>query len=595
MLPSDTQLHLVNDIDTAYAMKRWLSEDRGREVLGLDTETTGLTWLKPNDGLRLVQIGDHRTGWAVPWDQWGGAVMEVLNDWSGPIALHNAAFDVKFMKTFAGWKPPWHRLHDTMIMSRIMRPGKPAGLKPLSVELVDPRADAGAAQLKAAMSSEGWGWDTIPVDYAAFWAYGALDPVLTAHLWSTFRADVHFPEVYDLEMAVLRVCSEMEERGARIDVDYCKKKQIELEQYVDKLKKWGTDELGFSLGSSVQLVKYFQSVGAQITMVTPSGAPSANAEQLEIFENHDDPQVHTIARAALNMRRADKLRSTYFENFISGNVDGFIHPSINTMGAVTGRMSCSNPNLQNLPSNSPVVKHAFIPREGNAILSSDLDQVEFRIFACYSGDRGLQETFLRADENNSDAFTEIGRELYSDPNMQKSDPRRALIKTYIYAKLFGASTEKQAKSAGVPVSEMKNFANLINSRFPGMETFQRGLIDTVQKRERDTGEGFVITPTTSRRLPVERDKAYKAVNYAIQSSAADVFKRNLVKLDSAGLGELLVVPVHDEIILDVPKGDFAEVAQITKDCMTTVEGWEVPLSGDISGPYNRWGEKYEKG
>jgi DNA polymerase-1 len=594
VLPGDIELHLVDNIDAAYAMKRWLSEDRGREVLGLDTETTGLTWLKPGDGLRLVQIGDHHTGWAVPWDQWGGAVMECLNAWEGDIALHNLAFDTKFLKTFAGWKPPWHRLHDTMLMSRIMLPGQPAGLKPLSVKLIDPRSDAGAAQLKAAMSSEGWTWATIPVDYKPFWAYGALDPILTAHLWSYFRADQHFPEVYDLEMATLRVCSEMEERGINIDVDYCARKERELGEYVETMKKWGQSELGLSLGSSAQLVRYFQSVGAQITMRTPSGAPSCNAEQLEIFLEHPDPKVSTVAKAALDMRKADKLRGTYFENLINDNVGGIIHPSINTMGAITGRMSCSNPNLQNLPSNSPTVKNAFIPSEGNVILSSDLDQVEFRLFACYSGDEGLQNTFRRADENKSDAFTEIGRELYSDPDMKKSDPRRALIKTYIYAKLFGASTEKQAKSAGVSVSTMKEFADTITARYPGMETFQRSLIDTVQKRERDEKGGYIITPTTKRRLPVERDKAYKAVNYVIQSSAADVFKRNLVKIDAAGLGELLRVPVHDEIIMDVPRQDYDEVAHIVQGCMTTVEGWAVPLTGDISGPYTSWGKKYEK-
>jgi DNA polymerase-1 len=573
-------------------MKRWLGERREIDVLGLDTETTGLTWLKPNDGLRLVQIGDHKTGWAVPWDQWGGAAMECINAWDGQIALHNAAFDVKFMKKYAGWKVPWDRLHDTMIMSRIMRPGKAAGLKPLSVELVDPRADAGADYLKKAMSDNGWNWATVPVDLKEFWAYGALDPVLTAHLYSIFRADLAFPEVYDLEMATLRICSEMEERGARIDEEYCEQQMKRLDEFVDNSRKWGEEQLGISIGSSHQLVKYFTSQGAEITMKTPGGALSANAEQLELFLTHPNVRVSKVAEIALNARKAEKIKSSYFKTFLTENINGFVHPQINTMGAVTGRMSIRTPALQTLPKGDAVVRNAFIAREGNKLLSSDLDQVEFRLFSCFSEDAALQEAFHRADRTGSDAFTEIGRDLYNDPNMQKGDKRRGIIKTYIYSKLFGAGLDKQAKSANVSVETMKDFSVEINAKYPGMEPFQRSLIDQVGKRERVEGEGYVITPTTRRRLPIESGKGYKAVNYVIQSSAADIFKKNLVKIDAAGLGEYMLVPIHDEIVLDVPVDMVTEVQSVVKECMTTTEGWAVPLTGDISNATDRWGDRY---
>src|SRR5690606_32028615 len=153
-----------------------------------------------------------------------------------------------------------------------------------------------------------------------------------------------------------------------------------------------------------------------------------------------------------------------------------------------------------------VVRKAFIAREGNLLLSSDLDQVEFRIFSCFSEDAALQDAFHRADATGSDAFTEIGRELYNDPHMQKEDKRRGVVKTYIYSKLFGAGLEKQAQSAKVTVDEMKAFADLMNKRYPGMEPFQQDLINKVNQRARAEGEGYVITPTTGRRLPIEPDK-----------------------------------------------------------------------------------------
>lgn len=591
-LPADTQLYLVNDIDTAWEMKRWLGERRETDVLGLDTETTGLSWLKPGDGLRLVQIGDERTGWAIPWELWGGVAMEVLKSWKGDIALHNAAFDVKFFREYSDWDIPWHRIHDTMIMARIMRPGKRAGLKPLSVELVDPRADAGADFLKKAMSDNGWTWANIPVDLKEYWAYGALDPILTVHLYNHFRADKHFPQVYDLEMNTLRICEGMESRGARIDEEYCKQQLVALEKTVEDIKQWGLSVPGIALGSSLQLVKFFESEGANITQRTPKGAPSANADQLKLFLDDPNPKVAKVAEMALAARKAEKIASSYFEGFLRENIDGFVHPQINTMGAITGRMSIQSPALQTLPKGDAIVRKAFIAREGNLLLSSDLDQVEFRIFSCFSDDAALQDAFHRADSTGSDAFTEIGRELYNDPNMAKEDKRRGVVKTYIYSKLFGAGLEKQAKSARVTIEEMKAFANLMNSRYPGMEPFQQDLINKVNQRARAEGEGYVITPTTGRRLPIEADKAYKAINYVIQSSAADIFKMNLAKIDAAGLGEYMLVPVHDEIVLDVPANMVAEVQHTVKDCMTTTEGWAVPLSGDISEATRAWGDRY---
>lgn len=591
-IPNNTSLRLVQTIEDAFDMKRWLSEDRNREVIGLDTETSGLSAYTPGARLRMIQLGDYNNGWAVPWDQWGGVAMECLNAWQGPIALHNAPFDIKFLEKFAGWKPPWHRLHDTMIHSKIMRPGQPATLKGNGERFVDPRTKAGQEKLDEAFKRGGYTWDTVPIGLEAYWAYAALDPVVTAHLWKHDRADLAYPEVYDLEMATLRICATMEARGARIDLNYCVKKRDELEEYTDNLKKRGQEEFGLMLSSSQQLVEYFQNNNARFTMLTPKGQPSANAEQMELFSIDSDPKVSTLAKWVLEMRKADKLRGSYFENFLNNHIDGVVHPSINTMGAITGRMSINNPALQTLPSGDSVVRSAIIPREaGNLMAMCDLDQVEFRFFSILSNDVGLQQTFIRADETGSDAFTEIGREVYNDPTMQKKDKRRALVKTYIYSSLYGASIKKQAISAGVPVEVMQGVSDKMNSRFPGMTAFQQSMMNKVGQRVRAEGEGYIITPTTGRRLPVEADKAYKATNFAIQSSCADIFKQNLVKLDGAGLLDNLVAPVHDEIILDAPESDIHEVMQTAHECMTNT-AFAVPLTAGVDGPFTNWGGKY---
>lgn len=592
-LSPKTQVRLVNTIDDAMDMKRWLSDDRNRSCIAIDTETNTTKPYAKDAKLRLVQMGDTLSGWSVPWEQWGGVFMECLDSWQGEIAAHNLPFDAKFLKRFANWEIPWHRTHDTAIMGRIMYPGQSAKLKDMGEKYIDPRFKIGEQKLKEAFKKGGWDYGTIPLELEIYWAYGALDTIGTAHLFDFLRADLKYPKVYDLEMGTQRVCFNMEDRGARINLDYCYKQRDALEKYVNELKEYGQNRFGVNLGSSDQLVDFFKKRDMKFTIFTDSGAESADKEQLEYFTLEKDPEVKMLARTALDMRKADKLRGSYFETFIENEVDGIVHPNINTMGAVTSRMSITGPALQTLPSKDALVRKAIIPREGNVMAMSDLDQVEFRFFSVLAEDHDLQQTFIRADEIGSDAFTEIGREVYSDPDMQKSDVRRALVKTYIYSSLYGASIKKQAISAGVELEVMQGVAAKMNSRFPGMKRFQQGMMNIVDTRWRTEGDGYINTPTTGRRLPVERDKAYKATNYSIQSSCADIFKQNLLRLDAAGLGPYLVAPVHDEIIMDIPQNLAAEVMPIALECMTNTN-YPVPLTAGLDGPFTSWGAKYEK-
>lgn len=591
MLSDRTQLRLVNSIDDAMDMKRWLSEDRNRDIIAIDTETSGLSAYKQGARLRLVQMGDYETGWSVPWDQWGGVFMECLNAWKGPIVAHNLPFDGKFLQKFANWNIPWARMHDTLVHAHIIEPGVPAGLKERSAIHVDPRIRIGEQKLKEAFKKGGYDWDTVPIELEAYWAYGALDTVATAHLFKHYRADQSFPEVYDLEMATLRICAEMERRGARIDVDYCVKKRDELAEKTEQIKKYAQETFGVLISSPDQLVDYFTKREAKFTSFTEKGAPSVDIDQLKFFKFDPREDIRTLAEIAVEFRKADKLRGSYFENFLNNHDNGIVHPKINTMGAITGRMSITNPALQTLPSDDSIVRNAIIASEGNMLAMSDLDQVEFRFFSVLAEDYDLQQTFIRADEIGSDAFTEIGREVYSDPNMQKSDLRRKLVKTYIYSSLYGAGIRKQALSADVSIEVMQGVSDKMNSRFPGMKKFQKSMIDIVKKRWIYENDGYILTPTTGRKLPIPEDKGYKATNFAIQSSCADIFKQNLVKLDASGLGPYLVAPVHDEIIMDIPISELKEVMPIALECMTNSH-YSVPLTAGLDGPYKSWGVKY---
>jgi DNA polymerase-1 len=600
----EVSLQLVDSVEQAENFLTWLGERRPLNAIAIDTETGELPSGKRDDALspwhgrlRLVQVGDAQTGWSIPWDHWKGVFYQAMNQFDGPIVCHNIAFEARWFDVQSDWKLPWHQAHDTMIMAHLIDPLGSGALKRLTSRYVDAKAANLQQGLDDGMVKNGWTWGTVPVNFQPYWAYGALDTVLTMRLfeqfWEKCAPGRPYSQAYELEMNTRRIVTRMELNGARLDLDYSKKKYQELIDYTEQVKKWGKDNYnGLSITSNAQLVRQFEALGANITQTTPSGAKSASADQLKLLLRDGSPEIQQLAETVLKQRKADKLASTYFSNFINDNVNGFVHPSVKTMGARTGRMSIQNPALQTLPKGDDTVRRAFLPKDDDhVIITSDLDQVEFRMFATLSQDANLISLFNLADATGSDPFTEIGREIYADPSMQKSDKRRGLIKGVVYGRLYGAGVAKQALTAGVPEEQMRAVSNEFDRRFPGMALFQKKVEDIGMRRLRSEGQGYVNT-WTGRRLPCDEDRVYTLVNYLIQGGAAEIFKSNLVKLDQADLTELLIVPVHDEIVLNAPRESAEEVKEIVRECMTTREGWAVPLTADADGPLENWGAKY---
>jgi DNA polymerase-1 len=602
---SSVKLSLVDSTQKASEFIAWLSERRPHNAIAIDTETGELPGnprehsLSPWHGrLRLVQVGDGQHGWAIPWQEWSGVFYEAMDRFDGPIVCHNIAFEARWFDVQSRWGLPWGRAHDTMIMAHIIDPLGSGALKRLAALHVDGRAVALQDTLDTELAKNGWTWGTVPVTFQPYWSYGALDTVLTMRLWEMFYEKCGpgkpYSRAYELEMAARKIVTRMEINGARVDLEYSKKKYDELTAYTATVKEWAKGKYGgTSITSNQQLVRLFEELGAEITEFTPTGQKSCTKDQLKLLKINGNEEVSNLADTVLKQRKADKLANTYFSNFLSENVDGFVHPSVKTLGARTSRMSIQNPALQTLPKGDDVVRRAFLPKDDDhVIITSDLDQVEFRMFASLSNDPNLIALFNRADATGSDPFTEIGREIYRDPTMQKSDKRRALIKGTVYGRLYGAGVAKQALTAGVAEPQMREVSDAFDGRYPGMSMFQRQIEDAGMRRVREEGQGYVYT-WTGRRLPCDEDRVYTLVNYLIQGGAAEVFKANLVKLDQADLTELLIVPVHDEIVLNAPRSDAEEIKRIVKECMTTTDGWNVPLTAGIDGPLETWGDKYK--
>jgi DNA polymerase-1 len=600
---SGVQLHLVNNVQEAEKFLHWLGERRPHNAIAIDTETgehlgrPRADALSPWHGdLRLVQVGDGMTGWSIPWDEWSGVFYEAMDRFDGPIVCHNIAFEARWFAIKSRWQMPWERAHDTMIMAHIVDPLGSGALKSLASTHIDPMAAHLQSKLDESLATNGWTWGTVPTSFEPYWSYGALDTVITMRLWEMYwekcGPEGPYHKAYELEMATRKIVTRMEINGARVDVEYSKKKYEELLDYTEKVKLWAYNKYGASITSNVQLVKILENLGADITEFTPSGQKSAGADQLKQLVIAGNEEVKNLAETVLQQRKADKLANTYFLNFMNKHVDGFVHPSVKTLGARTSRMSITDPALQTLPKGDATVRRAFIPKdEDHVLITSDLDQVEFRMFASLSADENLIKLFHVADQTGSDPFTEIGRQVYQDPTMQKSDKRRNLIKGVVYGRLYGAGVAKQALTAGVPEHQMREVSDSFDQNYPGMMSFQKQIDNIGQQRFRNEGQGYVYT-WTGRRIPCDDDRTYTLVNYLIQGGAAEIFKSNLVKLDAADLTDYLIVPVHDEIVLQAPRKEAEEIKKIVRECMTTTEGWAVPLTADVDGPLENWGQKY---
>jgi hypothetical protein len=176
--------------------------------------------------------------------------------------------------------------------------------------------------------------------------------------------------------------------------------------------------------------------------------------------------------------------------------------------------------------------------------------------------------------------------------MRQSDGVPVLTGNTVYGKLYGAGVAKMAVTAGVPEEQMKSVVDAFDRSYPGVKRLQQEIENVGTRRLQSEGQGYVLTKT-GRRLPCDDDRVYSLTNYLVQSSAAEIFKMNLIKLDQADLTELLIVPVHDEIVMQAPRKDVKEVMETVKKCMTTSEGWSVPLTAGVDGPFENWGQKYE--
>jgi DNA polymerase I len=581
---SKVKLGLVESISDLEEMKRWAGERR-ETPLGVDCESEGLDIGRHK--IRLLQLGDMHTGWAVPFDLWGGGALEILRSYEGEFVGHNIPFDNRFIKKCGGFELPWHKIHDTLILGALDDPSRARGLKPLSDRLIDPYASSGEQTLHDGMRENGWDWGTVPVDYTPYWAYGALDAVLTCHLWKQLhpRVMAQCPDAYDLERGTARVVSRMMETGLLTDQAYVATAIAELTQKSEEIRVWLNLAYGITTpNSSPQVARAFIALGYEIDSFTTTGQPRIDKETLEFIGKSTDGPIRELARSVYAVRHTERMITNYLSNFQEmADPDGVIRCQIWTLTAKTGRMSVTEPALQTLHRDDKVIRGSFIPRPGYVFVSCDFSQVEMRICASLSGDEGLIKAFKDADNGGPDFYSGVASELFGEL-VSRDDKRRQDVKTMSLAKIYGAGVATMARSVGMPYDKVKVIHDNFNSRYPGLERLARKTASEAWEQKRNGNQSAVLL-ASGRRLPV--DKEHASVNYLCQGTAAEVIKRAGLNVEAAGLGSTMRLFIHDELLCEVPADQAEEYRKAIEETMTD-HSFAVPLTCSAKILENRW-------
>lgn len=583
-------LRLVDSVAEAMEFKRFLSQQHPNDALAIDTESSGLKPYLPGEKLRLIQIGDKTSGWVIPWEQWGGVALEAIREWQGDWILHNAPHDYQWLSYHAKVELPWHKIHETMVQVALIDPLKPKGLKPVSERLFGKQALAGEKLLKQGMQDQGWTWATVPFDFMPYVVYSALDPVLTSHIDEEYRPQVlaNASQAYDLERGAQRVCTRMMQKGILLDVPYVNAARDKLEAYSKGVREWLKNRHSITTPNSAgQLRRALESYNQEIVFFTNNGTPQFDKNALTFYKvEGQNAEVRLLADTVLKVRHAEKIINSYFDNFLKfKDADDVIHSSINTLAARTGRMSATDPALQTLHRDDVIVRGSYVPRPGHVLISCDLDQVEARMAAHFTEDPGLIDAFMRAENDGTDFFCELGEVIFGEP-ISKKDRRRSMVKTIVYRTNYGGgdNIEEMALTAEVPYRQMEKAKENFDKRFPKVQEELQRTADVAMRRN----PPHLFSPY-GRRFLLDRGSEYtQGFNARIQGHAAEYFKKNLLDIDAAGLGEYMVLVVHDEVIAEVPAEMAEEAKRTIEECMTDRTSYKVPITAGASILTERW-------
>lgn len=508
---------------------------------------------------------------------WRGVIDKALSEYDRPVVFHNASFDCHMFEMNGLPTPATHLTHDSAVMDCLVEPGQSHKLKVAAERLLGSGSEE-QTELAAGMKTHGWTWATVPEDFEPYWRYAGQDTSLTARLAENLWPKVQpYLSAYHLEMAAQAVLYRIERRGMAVDRPYVAallaEWEGELEGVGDEINGYGVE----NPNSRAQIGAVFKADGWEPGVFTKTGKPKLDAE---ILATMDHPLAALLTRHA----RLTKWAAAYARPLLdTSGIGGMVHPSFRVMGAKTGRMSSPQ---QQYPR-GPIVRNGILPRSPEERLwSFDYDTMEMRMFAHFSQDPGLMKAAIDGFDMHR-----FGASVANDIAMEDvtSDQRQTAKHSVSFGKLYGAGDDKVAAKAGVSVAEIQRFNERYDAKFPGVVSFMADVTAWGYRRKRTEGVAYIDT-WGGRRVTQDDGRMYALLNYIIQGSCADVFKRKLVDLDACGYSDYIVLCVHDENLMSLPVEMEDEVPKIV-EIMQETEAFRVPLTVGAAGPLARWGDQ----
>ena len=579
----------------------WLDKISAAPLTAIDTETTSLDEM----AARLVGISlsvepgraayiplAHQGPDApaqLPLDEVLARLAPWLRDAARPKLAQHAKYDQHVFANHglatAGF------VHDTMLQSYVLEVHRPHGLQSLAERHLgrtgtsyEELCGKGASQIPFAQ---------VPLDKAAHYACEDADMTLDVHLalWPRIQASAALRRIYELEIATSGVLFEMERQGVLIDAECLRQQSQALGQHIVQLEQqaWQLAGQPFNLGSPKQIGEiFFGALGLPVIKKTATGKPSTDEEVLEKLA-----EDYPLPARILEHRSLSKLKSTYTDKLPQLLDDsGRVHTHYAQAVAVTGRLTSSDPNLQNIPIRTPEgrrIREAFIAPPGSVIVSCDYSQIELRIMAHLSGDEAL----LRAFAQGQDVHRATAAEVFGVPPAQVTPEQRRYAKTINFGLIYGMGSFGLARSLGIDNTAAKNYIARYFERYPGVRRYMddtreaakaQGYVETVFGRRLTLPE--INSPNGPRRAAAER----AAINAPMQGTAADLIKMAMVAVQAAlrqqRRASRMVMQVHDELVLQTPLDELDWVRAEVPRLMAGVAQLKVPLLAEVGAGAN---------
>ena len=442
-------------------------------------------------------------------------------------------------------------------------------------------------------------FNQIPLEKAAEYAAEDADVTMKLQqvLWEKLSKEPTLEKLFkEMELPLLGVLSRMERRGVLIDSDALFLQSNEIANRLSELEEQAYVLAGqpFNLASTKQLQEIlFDKLGLPVIQKTPKGAPSTNEEVLEeLAFSHELPKV------LVEHRGLSKLKSTYTDKLpqMVNPQTGRVHTSYHQAVTATGRLSSSDPNLQNIPIRNEEgrrIRQAFIAREGFTVVAADYSQIELRIMAHLSQDQGLINAFTQG----KDIHRSTAAEIFGVALDEVTSEQRRNAKAINFGLIYGMSAFGLSRQLGIGRADAQSYMDLYFKRYPGVQTFMHDI------REKAKAQGYVETlfgrrlylPDINSSNGMRRKAAERvAINAPMQGTAADIIKRAMIQLDQKLQNDpdiAMIMQVHDELVFEVRSEKVAFYSELIKTQMESAADLVVPLIVEV-GQGTNWDEAH---